>query len=95
MARQPLSNAEKIALLSFVALGIVSALVYFRVVIVGVRLFSTVSPDGRYKVEIGQTRDAMLMERSVRLSVWSARETVVNRKLIYTGDLLDDDFLGL
>jgi hypothetical protein len=95
VARQPLSSAEKIALSGFVALAIVSALLYYRAVSVGVTLFSAFSPDGRYKVEIDQIRDSMLMERSVRFSAWRARKTIVNRKLLFTGDLLDDKFLGL
>ena len=95
MARQPLSNVEKIALSGFVVLAIVSVLLYYRAVSVGVTLFSAFSPDGRYKVEIAQTRDAMLMERSVHLTAWRAGKTVVNGKLLFTGDLLDDDFLGL
>lgn len=92
MARQPLSRGKKIAVLTLVVLAVGPALLYCRVVIVGVKLFSTVSPDGLYKVEISQTRDPTLYERSVHLGVRRGGTAVVNRKLLYTGDLLDDDF---
>lgn len=92
VARQPLSSGKKIAVLTLVVLPVAPALLYCRVVIVGVKLFSTVSPDGRYKVEISQTRDSTLYERSVHLSAGSDGKAVVNRKLLYTGDVLDDDF---
>jgi hypothetical protein len=60
----------------------------------GQTLSSAVSPNRKYKVEISQ-RDAAGIERYVYLSAHRNGEQFVRNKLIYTGDLLDNDFRDL
>jgi hypothetical protein len=61
----------------------------------GQTLSSAVSPNRKYKVEISQKTDAAGIERYVYLSAYRDGEHFVGNKLIYTGDLLDDDFRDL
>ncbi len=61
----------------------------------GQTLSSTASPNHKYKVEISQKRDAAGMERYVYLNAYRNGEQFVRDKLIYTGDLLDNDFRDL
>lgn len=58
-------------------------------------LSSTVSPNRKYKVEISQERDAAGIERCVYLNAHRNGERFVRNKLIYTGDLLDNEFRDL
>jgi len=58
-------------------------------------LGSTSSPSGRFRVEIAQRRDAKGYERFVYLNASRNGERVVEGKLLYTGDRLDDDFRNL
>ena len=53
---------------------------------------STSSARGRYTIQIGQERPFPGYERYVYLNVSRAGEAIVRRKLLYTGDMLDDDF---
>jgi len=58
-------------------------------------LFSTASPSHHYRVDITQSRTFPFVERSVFLSARRDGEPLVRRKLLYTGDFLDDDFKNL
>lgn len=61
----------------------------------GQTLSSAASPNRKYKVEISQKRDAAGIERYVYLNAYRNGEQFVRNKLIYTGDLLDNDFKDL
>jgi hypothetical protein len=61
----------------------------------GQTLSSAASPNRKYKVEISQKRDAAGIERYVYLNAYRNGEPFVRNKLIYTGDLLDNDFRDL
>jgi hypothetical protein len=61
----------------------------------GQMLSSSASPNRKYNVEISQTRDAAGVERHVYLNAYRNGEQFVRNKLIYTGDLLDNDFRDL
>ena len=61
----------------------------------GQTLSSTLSPNRKYKVEISQKRDAAGIERYVYLNAYRSGQQFVRNKLIYTGDLLDNDFRDL
>jgi len=61
----------------------------------GQTLATTESPNRKYKVEISQKKDAVGVERSVYLSAYRNGDQFIRNKLIYTGDLLDDDFRDL
>lgn len=56
-------------------------------------LYLTDSPHKRYRVEIVQRW--LLAERAVYLDAYRDGRPTVRRKLLYTGDFLDDDFRGL
>jgi len=58
-------------------------------------LSSTSSPSRQYKVEISQRRDLSGDERYVYLSVYRNDQQFLRNKLLYTGDLLDEDFRTL
>lgn len=58
-------------------------------------LFSTVSPNQHYRVDITQSRTFPFDERAVFLNARRDGEPLVHRKLLYTGDLLDNDFKDL
>ncbi|HET6890463.1 MAG TPA: hypothetical protein VFH31_05120, partial [Pyrinomonadaceae bacterium] len=58
-------------------------------------LSSSVSPNHRYRVEVLQNRDFAQVERRVYLNAYRKAEQFVRDKLIFTGDLLDDDFRNL
>lgn len=61
----------------------------------GELLASTLSPNGRFKVEIAQRRDSAGYERFVYLDASRNGDRFVEDKLLYTGDRLDDDFRNL
>lgn len=58
-------------------------------------LFSTVSPHKHYRVDITQSRTFPFDERAVFLNARRDGESFVHRKLLYTGDFLDNDFKDL
>ncbi len=69
-------------------------------VLAGVRassrvLFSTVSPNQHYHVDISQSRSFPFFERAVFLNARRDGGPLVRRKLLYTGDFLDNDFKDL
>ena len=57
-------------------------------------LFSTVSPSQHYRVDITQSRMFPFDERAVFLNARRDGAPLVRRKLLYTGDFLDNDFKG-
>ena len=57
-------------------------------------LFSTKSPQHCYRVDIVQTRPFPFFERAVFLSAYREHKHFV-KKLLYTGDFLDNDFRDL
>ncbi|MEP6818649.1 MAG: hypothetical protein ABJA18_03890 [bacterium] len=56
---------------------------------------STSSPNNKYTVRISQERPLPGIERYVYLNVARGGESLLKRKLLYTGDMLDDEFNGL
>jgi|SRR5215467_3545831 len=88
-------SPSRVLLLSIPVLFGWAAHGYYVAVVGGRVLYATSSPDGKYRIEILQTRDFMLNERSVYLTAHRNGKKIVNRKLLYTGDFLDDDFRGL
>ena len=89
------SKGERLAILSIAAAAVLAACVYYGAIVRGEVLYSTSSPDGKYKIEIVQTRDFTLYERWVYMTALRNGRTTVNRKLLYTGDMLDGDFRSL
>jgi hypothetical protein len=83
---------------SLIGLGLCCAIVF---AILAVRtfsakvLFSTVSPNQQYRVEITQSRQFPFNERAVLLKAYRNGNAIVYHKLLYTGDLLDNDFRDL
>ncbi|MDQ3474588.1 MAG: hypothetical protein M3447_12715, partial [Acidobacteriota bacterium] len=61
----------------------------------GQTLSSTQSPKRKYRVEISQKRNSAGIERYVYLNAYRNGERFVRSKLIYTGDVLDNDFRDL
>ena len=61
----------------------------------GQTLSSSLSPNRKYKVDISQKKDAAGIERYVYLNAYRNGQQFVRDKLIYTGDLLDNDFRDL
>ena len=61
----------------------------------GQSLSSSLSLGQRYRVEVTQRRGAAGIERRVYLNAYRGGEQFVRNKLIYTGDLLDNDFKDL
>jgi hypothetical protein len=60
-----------------------------------VRKSTTSSPDGTYTVSISQQRPFPFHERHVVLNASRADAAIVQRKLLYTGDFMDQDFTAL
>jgi hypothetical protein len=58
-------------------------------------VFSTKSPRGGFVVAISQERPFPGVERHVYLDAYRAGALVVQHKLLFTGDFLDDDFRRL
>jgi len=58
-------------------------------------LFSTISPNQHYRVDITQSRSFPFDERAVFLNARRDGKPLVRRKLLYTGDFLDNDFKDL
>jgi hypothetical protein len=58
-------------------------------------LYHTVSPNQQYRVGITQAGSFLFDQRAVYLNAFRNGETVVKRKLLYTGDFLDSDFRDL
>ena len=58
-------------------------------------LSSNISPNRKYKVEVTQKRDAAGIERYVYLNAYRNGAQFVQNKLLYTGDLLDNEFMDL
>ena len=56
---------------------------------------TTSSPDGTYTVSISQQRPFPFHERHVVLNASRADAAIVQRKLLYTGDFMDQDFTVL
>src|ERR1043165_2116642 len=75
-----------------VALLLISGMAF---VLSGQTLSSAVSPKRTYTVEISQKRASAGMERYVYLNAYHNGEQFVRNKLLYTGDLLDNDFRDL
>src|SRR5438046_10018124 len=84
---------RKLILISLTAIAILIVGVAYG--LSGQTLSSAGSPNRKYKVEISQKRDAAGIERYVYLSAYRNGEQFVRNKLIYTGDLLDNDFRDL
>lgn len=84
---------RKIILISLIVIAVLMVGVVYG--LSGQTLCSASSPDGKYKVEISQTRHAAGIERYVYLSAYRHGEQFVRSKLIYTGDFLDSDFSDL
>ena len=55
----------------------------------------TASPGGTYTVSISQQRRLPIGERYVALNASRAGAAIVQRKLLYTGDFMDQDFAAL
>jgi len=82
----------------FISLGLFGAIVVAILIVSHFyehALFSTVSPHQQYRVEITQSRQFPSDERAVFLSAYRNGDKVVYHKLLYTGDLLDNDFRNL
>src|SRR4051812_35387877 len=58
-------------------------------------LFSNVSPQQQYRVEITQSRSFPFYERAVFLNAHRNGAAFVRHKLLYTGDVLDSEFRDL
>jgi hypothetical protein len=56
---------------------------------------TTSSPDGTYTVSISQQRRLPIGERYVALNASRAGAAIVQSKLLYTGDFMDQDFTAL
>jgi hypothetical protein len=84
---------RKLILISLTAIAVL--IVGLAYGLSGETLSSAVSPNRKYKVEISEKRDAAGIERYVYLSAYRNGEQFVRNKLIYTGDLLDNDFRDL
>jgi hypothetical protein len=85
---------RKLILISLPAIALV-LIIAVAFSLSGQTLSSAASPNRKYKVEISQKRDAAGIERYVYLSAYRNGEQFVRNKLIYTGDLLDNDFRDL
>ena len=89
------SKRGRLAILSLAGWAFLAGCVYCDAVFLGDTLYSTSSPDRKYKVEIVQRRDLTLYERWVYMTALRNGKTIVYRKLLYTGDILDNDFRDL
>lgn len=56
-------------------------------------LVSSASPKGAYRVEVSQKKGGF--ERYIYLNAYREGQVFVRNKLLYTGDLFDEDFRGL
>ena len=72
---------------------IISLVVFTLVISQSYVLHSTESPNKRYIAEI--TQKGFFIERAVYLNAYRNGEQFVHRKLLYTGDFLDNDFRDL
>ena len=84
---------RKLILISLTGIAILIIAVAFS--LSGQTLSSAASPNRKYKVEISQKRDAAGIERYVYLNAYRKGVQFVRNKLIYTGDVLDNDFRDL
>ena len=84
---------RKLILISLTAIAVL--IISLASGLCGQTLSSASSPNRKYKVEISQSKDAAGIERYVYLSAYRNGEQFVRNKLIYTGDLLDNDFRDL
>src|SRR5215475_6146022 len=89
------SSRRRVAVVCVAVLAGAFAYVYYDAVASGKVLYASSSPDGKYKIEIVQTRDFSLYERRVYLTARSNGKKILDRKLLYTGDFLDEDFRDL
>jgi hypothetical protein len=84
---------RKLVLISLIVIAVLMVGVVYG--LSGQTLSSATSPDGKYKVEVSQTRHTAGIERYVYLSAYRDGKQFVRSKLIYTGDFLDGDFSDL
>lgn len=84
---------RKLILISLTAIAVL--IISMASGLCGQTLSAASSPNRKYKVEISQKRDAAGVERFVYLNAYRNGEQFVRNKLIYTGDLLDNDFRDL
>lgn len=86
-------DSQGLKILTVLALlGCLSLMVFLTVTRATV-LHRTDSPHQRYRVEIVQRR--LVGERAVYLDAYRDGKPIVRRKLLYTGDFLDDAFMDL
>ena len=91
---QPMSISAK-GKLAYVALvdSVLIVLLIWKNGIAGEMIRTTESPQGRYRVEVAKRR--FLTEDAVYLNAYRGKNRLVGRKLLFTGDFLDQDFQDL